>query len=146
MFRIIWNLLLVCLGIAILWLVVPKVFPQFREISPTLPGTFRARAIMVGFQGIGLIVTALLLFGSLSSWAWQGISSIGRWFYGLMSLLLLGGAGVSIYIDYVDMGFVGYGDYITFIFSVLLIAFPIVAFGTGYIGLAYRFWRARKPK
>ena len=94
MFRIIWNLLLVCLGIAILWLVVPKVFPQFREISPTLPGTFRARAIMVGFQGIGLIVTALLLFGSLSSWAWQGISSIGRWFYGLMSLLRLGLAGI----------------------------------------------------
>lgn len=66
MFRTIWNLVLVCLGIAILWLIVPKVLPQFRDISPTLPDTFRARVIMGGFQGIGLIVAALLLFGSLT--------------------------------------------------------------------------------
>ncbi|OHB76913.1 MAG: hypothetical protein A2Z34_00990 [Planctomycetes bacterium RBG_16_59_8] len=143
MFRTIWNLVLVCCGIALLWLFVPKVLSQFKSISLDLPDALRARIVMSVFQGVGLIVVVLLLLGSISSWAWQRVSAAGRWFYGIMGVSLLGGAGVSIYIDHAEMGFVGYGDYATFGFSVLLIAFPVVAFGTGHIGLACRFWKRR---
>jgi hypothetical protein len=136
-----WNLILIIFVALAASIIIPKVIGQFKGIDRLSEGSLRDRTMMFGFQGIGLFV--VIATGALSlssiflrrvSWVWRGL------FIALLAACAVG-TYIAIRIDRADMGFVTYGDYITFVGGAVFIAFPIVAFGSGYPSLLCKLYR-----
>ncbi len=144
---IVWNIIIVLFIALVAVAIVPKVGYQFQGLDKFPEGTFRARATMMGFEGIGLIVVFIAGAFSLSSVFWRKVA--WGWRASFLVVLLAAGIGtfIAIQIDKADMGFVIYGDYISFLLGTVVIVFPILIFGRGYPNLLVRaYHRIRKPK
>jgi hypothetical protein len=136
-----WNLILIMIVALAASVIIPKILGQFQGLDRLGEGPFRDRTMMFGFQGIGLF--AVIAAGALSlstiflrkvSWVWRGL------FIALLAACIVATI-IAIRIDQADMGFVTYGDYISFVGGTILISFPIVAFGRGYPSLVLRVYR-----
>ncbi len=127
-----WNLIIALfIGLAA-FAIAPKIIGQFQGLDRLSEGAFRDRVVMMGFHGIGLLI--VIAFGAFSlsslfwrkvSWGWRGL------FIGVFAASVVGTL-VAIQIDRADMGFVTYGDYLTFLIGAAVIVIPIAVVGVGY--------------
>lgn len=136
-----WNVIIALfIGLAA-FVIVPKIIGQFQWLDRFSEGALRDRVVMMGFQGIGLLM--VIAFGAFSlssvfwrkvSWGWRGL------FIGVL-VSSVGGVVVAIQIDQANMGLVAYGDYLAFLIGAAVIVFPIALVGVGYPKLLLDAWR-----
>ncbi len=106
--------------------------------------SFVASCVFAGFEGIGLLIFFGLLLFSLSTPFWRPVHRRWRWFYAAATIILLLGVGIGALIGWWDMRFLYVEQ--EFAFFAVIMAFPIVAFGTGYLGLPPMLWTAFKRR
>jgi hypothetical protein len=136
-----WNLILITFVALAASVIIPKALGQFQGLAKLSEGSLRARTMMFGFQGIGLLVVIGAGALSLSSIFWRRVSWVWRGlFVGILAASCIGTL-IAIRIDRADMGFVTYGDYFTFVLGTVVIALPIIACGTGYPNLLLRIYQ-----
>lgn len=141
---ILWNALLLLVVIACAWAILPRAMGQFTDLDKLPFGTFKARVIMIGFEGFGLFLAFATTAVSLCSFFWRDISR--RWriaFINVFAALTIGTL-VDIGIAYLDMWRYTeidvanhYGDYIAFWVSIGLSLFPVLLFGRSYPNLVF---------
>ena len=144
---IVWNIIIVVFIALVTATIVPKVAYQFQSMDRLPEGAFRSSVMMVGFEGIGLIVVCVAGAFSLSSIFWKKVA--WGWRALFLAVFLAAGIGtfIAIQVHTADMGSVLYGDYIAFLLGTVAIVFPILIFGIGYPNLLMRaYHRIKKPK
>ncbi|MGJ8643020.1 MAG: hypothetical protein ACSHX9_06400 [Luteolibacter sp.] len=136
-----WNLVLILFVVLGEYGFAPQVISLFQFLDELAEGSFRTRAMMLGFEGIGLLILIAAGALSLSSIFWRKVSWPWRAVYGVIVIAAGLGSFIAIEINRKDMGFVSFGDYLTFVFNAVMIVLPILLFGVGYPNLFFRVYR-----
>lgn len=126
------------------WVIV-QLYGLLHKLNPT--GGLYVHDVAIMVDVAAHILWVWFLAGSLGSWTWTKVGRQFRWLYAAGFLVFLVGSIVRLAIDrFNDLGFQSGGNgldgYLLFVGLFALVAFPIVVYGTGYLGLiAHRFQR-----
>ena len=83
---ILWSLSLLALGLLAAWVVLPKALPSFR-IPATTHLSFQVRAVFVGVEGLGALLSFWLILISLCPAAMSRIGRRARVVYATASVV-----------------------------------------------------------
>jgi hypothetical protein len=138
-----WNVLLLAFVCFWAWAIIPKALLQFTDLDQLRAGTFKARVIMIGFEGLGLFLAIAVCAASVSSFFWRRISGLWRAIFGGVLVVLFFGTITAIGITHADRAkgapneFVNlHGDFVAFWVTTAFILLPHVICGRGYPDLA----------
>jgi hypothetical protein len=123
--------------------VLLQLYGLHQKLQPT--GNLYVNDVLRMVEVAALIAWSWFLAGSVTSWTWTKVRPAVRWLYAAGFTVFLVGTVVRVLISrwYSHFGpNDGVGDYVMFVVFSAVVAFPIVVYGTGYIGLiANRFKR-----